>query len=315
MTVSSVSSTLSTYQTDVQSPRNQSVQAFKALQSALQSGDLSGAQTAFAALQKDLQPPSPTTPASSAARQSTQISQGGQDLETLANALSSGDLSGAQQAFASLQQDLQGTGRAGRHHHHHHGGSANSTTQASQAASSSEQDSQISQGAKDLADLQSALNSGDVAAAQKSFASLQQDLQNTTKAGQNHPQQSTTDNSTTPSAGATTTTSPNSRISQGLKDFQTLQTALNAGDLAGAQQAFAALQQDLQNVGQARHHHHHHHHHHGRGSVNSTTPTASTTPQTDTSAAQHSSDAAPSASSTPSSDATASAGNALDVQA
>ena len=312
MTVSCVSSTLSTYQTDVQSPRNQSVQAFKALQSALQSGDLSGAQTAFAALQKDLQPPSPTTQASSAAGQSTQMSEGGQDLETLANALSSGDLSGAKQAFASLQQDLQGTGRAGRHHHHHHGGSANSTTQASQAGNNSEQDSQISQGAKDLADLQSALNSGDVAAAQKSFASLQEDLQNTAKAGQPHPLHSATDNSTKQSAVAITTTSPNSRISRGLKDFQTLQTALSTGDLAGAQQAFAALQQDLQNVGRAGHHHHHHH---GSGSVSSTTPTASTTAQTDTSAEQSSSGATPSAGSTPNTVDPAAGGSALDVQA
>jgi ribosomal protein S20 len=296
MTVSSVSSTLSTYQTDVQSPRNQSVQAFKALQSALQSGDLSGAQTAFAALQKDLQPPSQTTQASSATGQSTQMSQGGQDLETLANALSSGELSGAQQAFASLQQDLQGTGRARRHHHH--GGSANSTTRASQAGSSSEQDSQISQGSKDLADLQSALTSGDVAGAQKAFASLQQDLQNTAKAGQDHLQQSTTDNSTTQGAGATTTTSPNSHISQGLKDFQTLQTALSTGDLAGAQQAFASLQQDLQNMGRARHHHHHH----GAGSVSSTTQPASDSTQAVN-------------STTSSAGATATVGSALDVQA
>ena len=48
----------------------------------------------------------------SAASQGTRMSQGGQDLEALANALSSGDLSGAQQAFAALQQDLQNVGRA-----------------------------------------------------------------------------------------------------------------------------------------------------------------------------------------------------------
>jgi hypothetical protein len=44
-------------------------------------------------------------------------------------------LSGAQQAFAALQKDLQGTSQAG-HHHHHHGGSANGTSQAASSASS-----------------------------------------------------------------------------------------------------------------------------------------------------------------------------------
>jgi len=39
------------------------------------------------------------------------------DLKTLANALQSGDLSGAQQAFANLQQTAKS---GGGHHHHHH---------------------------------------------------------------------------------------------------------------------------------------------------------------------------------------------------
>jgi hypothetical protein len=90
MTVSSVSLTLSRYQADVQSPSNQPVQDYKALPSALQSGDLAGAQTAFAALQKDLQPSSQTTQAGSSASQGTRMSRGGKDLESLANALSSG---------------------------------------------------------------------------------------------------------------------------------------------------------------------------------------------------------------------------------
>ena len=42
-------------------------------------------------------------------------SQRGVDFQALAQALQSGDLTGAQKAFASLQQDMRGA-----HGHHHH---------------------------------------------------------------------------------------------------------------------------------------------------------------------------------------------------
>lgn len=82
-------------------------QDFNDLATALQSGDLSGAQQAFTALQKD----------------SPQLAQGlnnatdplGKALGNLASALKSGDLAGAQKAFAALQQIAQGV----RHGHHH----------------------------------------------------------------------------------------------------------------------------------------------------------------------------------------------------
>lgn len=82
-------------------------QDFNDLATALQSGDLSGAQQAFASLQQD----------------SPQLARGlnnatdpmGKALGNLASALKSGDLSGAQKAFAALQQVAQGV----RHGHHH----------------------------------------------------------------------------------------------------------------------------------------------------------------------------------------------------
>lgn len=43
------------------------------------------------------------------------------------------------------------------------------------------------------------------------------------------------------------------------QDFQNLTSALSSGDLVAAQQAFAALQQDLQKAVGHRHYHHHHH--------------------------------------------------------
>jgi hypothetical protein len=112
---------------------------------------------------------------------------------------------------------------------------------------------------------------------------------------------------------ASSAASQGTQMSQGGKDLEALANALSSGDLSGAQQAFASLQQDLQGTGRVRRHHHHHHH--GSGSVSSTTPTAGTTTQTDASAAQADSGATPSASSTPSPGATAAVGSALDVQA
>ncbi len=45
------------------------------------------------------------------------------------------------------------------------------------------------------------------------------------------------------------------------QDLQNLASALQTGDLAGAQQAYTQLTQDMQSTtGQTRAHHHHHHH-------------------------------------------------------
>ncbi|MGD0626086.1 MAG: hypothetical protein ABSB32_15380 [Thermodesulfobacteriota bacterium] len=99
---------------------------FSALGKALQSGDLSAAQTAFAKLQQDTQSvqghhhhhhhkasastqsTAPTTSSPSAGS----IAGGGQnqfatDFSALGQALQSSDLSKAQQAYAKLQQDMQ----------------------------------------------------------------------------------------------------------------------------------------------------------------------------------------------------------------
>jgi hypothetical protein len=43
------------------------------------------------------------------------------------------------------------------------------------------------------------------------------------------------------------------------QDFQNLASTLQAGDLAGAQQAYTQLTRDMQGTGQACGHHHHHH--------------------------------------------------------
>jgi pantothenate kinase len=56
-----------------------------------------------------------------------------QDLQNLASALQTGDLSGAKQAYAQLTQDLQSSGQTQGHHHHHHHHKASGTSQSNTA--------------------------------------------------------------------------------------------------------------------------------------------------------------------------------------
>ena len=101
------------------------------------------------------------------------------------------------------------------------------------------------QRAQDFQSLRSALQTGDLTAAQQAFSSLQKDIQNTSQVAgtaNNPPEQPT---------------SP----SQIGKDFQALQTALQSGDLSTARSAFETLKQDLQSANSAQRAHHHHHGH------------------------------------------------------
>lgn len=122
--VSSVSSTTNAYQTTNQNNFGQSIQDFKAIGSALQSGDLSTAQSALATFQQDLQGNSQT----SANQPFGNNTQANTDYKSLTSALQSGDLSTAQKAFSSLQSDLKA---AHKGHHHHHSSSATASTSSS----------------------------------------------------------------------------------------------------------------------------------------------------------------------------------------
>ena len=149
MSVSSVCSNSSIAQTDSSSVMNQWKQEFKLLASALQSGDLAGAQKAFKALQQLLQSnqsggqSSNEQPATSA---SNPIQN---DFAALGQALSSGNLSAAQSDFSQLQTDMQAAGASGaqsahhRHHHHHVSSASDSdSSTADQTASTSTAGSQ-----------------------------------------------------------------------------------------------------------------------------------------------------------------------------
>jgi hypothetical protein len=115
-------------------------QDFNQLAQALQSNNLSGAQSAFASLQQLLQ-----SSQSSSGQQQTASTTSSSPLQTdfnnLGAALASGDLSGAQSAFAQLQTDLSaatqsGTSQTSGHHHRHH-----ETSSTSDASNTSETDS------------------------------------------------------------------------------------------------------------------------------------------------------------------------------
>jgi outer membrane protein assembly factor BamD (BamD/ComL family) len=104
-------------------------QAFTALQQDLQNGNLSGAQQDFAALQQGLQQTGTQHHHhhhhNGGSQQTNAVEQ---DFNSLAQALQSGDLNGAQTAFASLQQDLQQLSSASPSYSSSSGASQSSST-------------------------------------------------------------------------------------------------------------------------------------------------------------------------------------------
>lgn len=202
MSISGISSDPTVYQNHPSSPFQQVRKDFAALKTSLTSGDLKGAQAAFVTLQQDMQA------AGQSGQQTGANSQLSTDLAAVGTALDKGDLSGAQKAFAAVQQDMQQAQKTHRHHHHHSGSAQNTQNTRSNPFT-------------DLAAIGKALDSGNLSAAQKAFAALQQDLGN--------------------SDGQSTTSTPGT-------DLTALSTSLQSNDLTGAQNAFATLMQDLQNT-------------------------------------------------------------------
>jgi DNA-binding FadR family transcriptional regulator len=154
MSVSSVSSNSSLTQTDWRNVMKQWKQDFKQLATALQSGDLTGAQKAFQALQQLQQSNQPGGQSSNGQPGSSSNNPIQNDFAALGKALSSGDLSGAQSAFSQLQTDMQAAGPNGAsggvqsahhgHHHHRHVSSASDSdsSTADQTASTASAGSQ-----------------------------------------------------------------------------------------------------------------------------------------------------------------------------
>jgi len=100
---------------------------------------------------------------------------------------------------------------------------------------------QYQQFQQNLQGLGAALRSGSLTDAQQSFQALLQGL-------------------STPVGAASSSSSTSTGAQQGslAQDMKALDTALQAGNLTDAQQAFQTLTKDLQSMQQAHHHHHHH---------------------------------------------------------
>jgi hypothetical protein len=92
--------------------------------------------------------------------------------------------------------------------------------------------SSMTQRSQDFTMLQSTLQAGNLAGAQRAFAAFLQDVQKTAQ-----------------TAGPASLFAPGTQTS---KDLQTLGSALKSADLTGARRAFATLEQDIQAAGQSR---------------------------------------------------------------
>jgi len=100
---------------------------FQQLEQALQSGNMSGAQQAFATLQQ-LMPNLSAGSQTQNSQKSNSQSLFRTDLNAIGQALKSGDLSAAKAALTKLQQDIQSVNKGHKGHHNLHNvdGSKNS---------------------------------------------------------------------------------------------------------------------------------------------------------------------------------------------
>lgn len=204
MSVSNVGSAAGLSQLQWRSSVRQARQDFEQLFQDMQSGDLSGAQQAYSALQQLLPGSSTSSGTSTASADATAPSAASvaassttgtatgtgatgntiaSDWSALGQALQSGNLSSAQSAFSQLEQDLQSSAQGAGHRHHHHEveqaqavysamqiGNANSTAGTATGNSANPI-------ASDISALKQALQSGDTTSAQNLLTQLQSDLQ------------------------------------------------------------------------------------------------------------------------------------------
>lgn len=155
ITASSLFSVINTLQGAQSTNKTASMQQeFQQLGQALQSGNLTQAQSDFSLLSQTVSNPAQTNSTLS------------QAFSALGSALQSGNLNAAQQAYKAIQQDVQqSTTQASQRHHHHHGPSSGGTD-------SNPNNSPL----QAFGSLGQALTSGNLAAAQTAYTTLQQDL-------------------------------------------------------------------------------------------------------------------------------------------
>lgn len=150
--------------TAVQNKFQQIQHEFQQLGQDLQSGNLSQAQSDFAALQPYL-PGQQQSVASATQADSQNTNPVLQTISKLGQDLKAGNLSAAQSDFTTLQQDLQQQGAVSGHRHHH------------RPQPGSPQESGQQNGVATLfGNLSQELQSGNLTAAQQTYSALQQDF-------------------------------------------------------------------------------------------------------------------------------------------
>ena len=155
---------------------------FQQLGQDLQFGNLTKAQQDYATLSQNfLTARTGTTAAATPTATAANSNPIAQAFAALSTDLKNGNITAAQQDYATIQQDSQQRGSSQVHHHHHHGGGGQQANQVSQALNS----------------LSSALQSGNLSSAQTAFATLQQDLEQFSEDG---PSGSTTGTSASSSS-------------------------------------------------------------------------------------------------------------------
>jgi outer membrane protein assembly factor BamD (BamD/ComL family) len=162
MSVSGISSSsLLNYGTqDVQGKMKQFQQEFQQLGKDLQAGDLSAAQSDFAALQQLM----PQNSATSSTQSNNPIAQA---FNQLSKDLQAGNLSAAQQDYTTIEKDFQNPAIQMPRQHHHRAGGGRGASEFSQL----------------FDQLGQALQSGNLSTAQQVFSSLQQQLQQLSQSG------------------------------------------------------------------------------------------------------------------------------------
>jgi hypothetical protein len=166
MSISGISNSYN--QLQLNAATNPYQQQFQQLSNALQSGNLSAAQSDFATLQQAFSQSSSTTPSTSATSTSASVTNPiAQAFSQLGSDLQSGNLSAAQKDFSTVQQDIQsqsGSGSRVRHHHSHGGGGGGGSNTQSTLL-------------QDLSQVGQTLTSSNLTGAQQAYSTLQQDIQ------------------------------------------------------------------------------------------------------------------------------------------
>jgi len=157
-----------------------------------------------------------------------QIQQFQQEFTQLGQDLQSGNLSAAQSDFATLQANAP------------QGSNSTNSFPISSSTSSSQSSNPIAQAFNQLS---SALQSGNLSAAQQDYSTIQSDFQSQLAQSESTPGRHHHHHASESSGSSSSSSSEQNGISE---LFTELGSALQSGNLSTAQQAYTTLQQDLQ---------------------------------------------------------------------